>query len=487
MRRLIKITTSFLIFGLIFCFAFAAPTDPDFGSHLRYGEFILKERKIPNTDFLTYTYFGKPYASHEWLFEVATFLIFKNFSFLGLTIVSTIFVFVSFYFLVKLFSTTFFKFLAVFFAALISAPIVNGGFRPQLMTIFGTSFLIFSLIKLEKGERRYALFLPLVFLVWSNTHASYLAGLAIIGLYWFDKLIKFFLKRKAKPEFSFLILISLATGIASLLTPFSPFIFKLFFVLTRQVLFPSFLLGQGTEASTAKTTVIEWMPPFFLAYPGFTYLVFVLITGLLFIFWLRKFSLWEVLTIILFAYLAGVSRRHMAFFAFSICPIVLFKLEKNLKMEKIIHLKEKIKLLILIMGIMVVAALNYQKMFTTLRLIKSQEDYFRLSSYPYLAVEYIKAHPLKGYMFNYYNWGGFLNWQLPQYRVFIDGRLPQSQFLIDYLNITGLEKGWYEKLESYDVSWVILPAPSKLVKTLKEEKGWKEVYKDVLTSIIVKP
>lgn len=488
MEKLLRTLMFSLIFGLIFYFAFAAPNDPDFGSHLRYGEYILKEKMIPKVDFLTHTYYGKAYGAFEWLSEVLIFSIFQKFSFWGLVILSTSITSVSFYFLIKHFSNPLYKILSIVFAGLISNPILIGGSRPQLMTVLGTSFLIFSLVKLDKGIKKYALFLPLIFLLWGNTHGSFIVGLAIVGFYWFDKLVGIMLKREVEVEFSFITLISLSSGVASALN-FSLFpLLRGFLNLSSYVFLPASSLGQQTGASLAKTTILEWLPPFFLAPPGFTYIIFVLITAVVFIFCLNKFSPWEVITIVLFSYMAGVSRRHMAFFAFSVCPLVLLKIEKELDLEKLTHLiSSRTSIVILLIGSLFLGAGIYQKSFWVLHLIKSDIDYFRLNSYPYQAADYLHTHPQKGNMFNYYNWGGFLNWRLPESKVFIDGRIPGSQPFLDYLKIWTMEEGWYEILEKYNVSWVIMPGHSKLVKTLKEEKGWKEVYKDVLTSVVVKP
>jgi hypothetical protein len=486
MKTIIKLSEATIIILLILYFAFSAPTDPDLGSHLRYGESILQQKTIPYTEFLSYANLGTPYLPHEWLFEVFTYLIYKNFSLLGLTIFSLAIVFASFYFLINTFEKSLFKLLIVFFTAVIASPIIVGGIRPQLMTIFCISYLFFSLTKLERGERKFFLFLPVVFLVWANTHASFIGGLAILGFYFLDQLMRLTLKKKINQKTSFLVFVTIATVTASFFTPFSFSLIDAFVVLTKQIVLPSFWLGQGTEANLAKTNVLEWMPPFFLVFPGATLLIFILITGITFAFYIRKFSLWEILTIILWSYLAGVSRRHMAFFAFAVCPIVILKYER-MNSDKFFRLNQKVLLVILISVLLILGKNVHQNSMTTLKIVLDEKEYFRAKTSPISAVEYLRANPLQGNMFNYYNWGGFLNWQYPQSQVFIDGRLPQSKYLVDYLRIIKTEDDWYETLNSYDVSWVIMPAPARMVTRLVSEKGWKKVYEDILTAVVVRP
>ena len=54
----------------------------------------------------------------------------------------------------------------------------------------------------------------------------------------------------------------------------------------------------------------------------------------------------------------------------------------------------------------------------------SLEDIAVNGQYPLGAVKYLHENPIEGNMFNEYNWGGFLIWQYPEKKVFIDGRMP---------------------------------------------------------------
>jgi hypothetical protein len=44
--------------------------------------------------------------------------------------------------------------------------------------------------------------------------------------------------------------------------------------------------------------------------------------------------------------------------------------------------------------------------------------------YPTHAVTYLREHLPRQQIFSSYDWGGYLDWQLPQKKVFIDGRMP---------------------------------------------------------------
>ena len=63
--------------------------------------------------------------------------------------------------------------------------------RPQML---GYLFLVLTLIALERFKQGHYLaiwFLPLLFLIWVNTHGSFPIGLGTIGLYWMSGFIGF--------------------------------------------------------------------------------------------------------------------------------------------------------------------------------------------------------------------------------------------------------------------------------------------------------
>ena len=110
-------------------------------------------------------------------------------------------------------------------------------------------------------------------------------------------------------------------------------------------------------------------------------------------------------------------------------------------------------------------------------------------NFPYGAVAYLKANPIEGRMFNEYNWGGFLIWQYPEKKVFIDGRMPSWRIghykaFEEFNEITEFGEGWGEILNSYGVKFAIVYNNS-LNQTVFNKLGWQNVYSDG-TSVIFK-
>jgi hypothetical protein len=91
-------------------------------------------------------------------------------------------------------------------------------------------------------------------------------------------------------------------------------------------------------------------------------------------------------------------------------------------------------------------------------------------------------------MFNDYGWGGYLIWNLPEEKVFIDGRadIYMKKVFGDYLKVTGLKPEAASLLEEYRIGWVFMPAGSPLVQALKFSPRWSVLYEDKTAAILKK-
>jgi hypothetical protein len=109
-------------------------------------------------------------------------------------------------------------------------------------------------------------------------------------------------------------------------------------------------------------------------------------------------------------------------------------------------------------------------------------------SLPVAAVDYLREANLPGPMFNNYNWGGYIIWELPQYPVFVDGRtdLYGDELLSQYLAALFARGNWRETLEAYDINLVFVETAAPLAKELRQEPGWEQTYDDDMAAIFVR-
>jgi hypothetical protein len=98
---------------------------------------------------------------------------------------------------------------------------------------------------------------------------------------------------------------------------------------------------------------------------------------------------------------------------------------------------------------------------------------------PLKAVEWIRAHQPEGRMFNAYNWGGYLQWELPEYPVFIDGRadLFGEKTIGDWWRIVNATGEGLALLDLWHVKFVLLE-PGWPIADRLTENGWRVLYVD---------
>ena len=102
--------------------------------------------------------------------------------------------------------------------------------------------------------------------------------------------------------------------------------------------------------------------------------------------------------------------------------------------------------------------------------------------YPVEAVQWIKDNHPDGELFNEYNWGGYLTWELRDYAVFVDGRtdLYDDELLEEYLMILSGGEGWQEALEDRQVKVVLIKSGSGLDQQLSQSMDGRFSRKKML-------
>ena len=182
-----------LLVGAVFVAGSIFSVDPDLWWHIRVGQEILSTHHWPTTDPYSFTVAGQPWIAYEWLGEVLFGGIARIAGLQGL--MALLIVLASAVILALYGYTTLrsgnskagFVACAVLYA--LTTPFFS--MRPQMLGYF---FLILTLIALERfrqGKPRFLWFLPLVFLLWVNTHGSFIIGLGTIFVYWLAGLKKF--------------------------------------------------------------------------------------------------------------------------------------------------------------------------------------------------------------------------------------------------------------------------------------------------------
>jgi hypothetical protein len=122
---------------------------------------------------------------------------------------------------------------------------------------------------------------------------------------------------------------------------------------------------------------------------------------------------------------------------------------------------------------------------------RAPDVYFERTEYPIEAVRWIRRHreELGTRLYNDYGYGGFLLWQLPGQRIFIDGRMPawrikDRRIFQDYVALNRDDSPQLTVLDRYGVDWALIQRGSALAAALEAHQGWTTVYADTKVVIV---
>src|SRR3989344_5182464 len=197
-KYLFNNTSKRLFFIIIFILSLAAFIfrafiflDPDFGWHNKMGE-VITNGGIPYTDPFSYTMPSFPFVDHEWLTNIFIYQVYSKSGLTWLVVFYTAIALLALCIALNIEKgtdrlTRKAKLWLLFLAA--ATFIQYFGIRPQIISWFFLSVLLFVFFKKAVWEK-WRFFLPVFFLVWANMHGSFGAGVVILGLLIFSKMVR---------------------------------------------------------------------------------------------------------------------------------------------------------------------------------------------------------------------------------------------------------------------------------------------------------
>lgn len=459
----------FLLFSsiLIFLLFFLAPLDTDLGWHLRYGEYVVRTWQFLRTNTLTYYLSGFYWPNSYMLYQILVYFIYKTFGLVGFNIACSLLMSASYYFFYKthprLVKTSFFLFL---FVSVFSWQVFYLGFRSQLFSFFFTIFVLYILEKSEENSKLLYI-LPPVFFIWANVHGAFAFGLFVFSVFFLEKIF-----RKGKNLYSIL-LVLLVSLLATLINPYG--------------------IGVYTEGLTHVTyplgsLIAEWVPP---------NLIYKLVLGFLFYFTVMSFFLTKskrkffwITVVSFFTIYSFIARRNIPFAALAFAESFIFIFRDKLTVFENNQKFRIVSVVTLVAAILYISTTMLPGNFiTSVDPTAYCNDSFVV--YPCKAVDFLKENGVKNEnIFANYEWGGFLEWALPQDKYFVDGRMPTwktpenlSPYTV-FLNVIQAQPSYEITLDTYKTDLLLITSGSYLDLELTNNKSiWQEVYRDGVSVI----
>ncbi len=459
--------------------------------HLWAGKLIHNLSYVPSIDLACYTSSNTEWININWLAQWILYKCYLCLGYAGPLLLGGILCLLSIFFILnrtKDINIHPYVLLPALF--LLFLGIATGiGVRPRMWS-FCLLALVLALLKPEKDHetlnKYQILSLGLIFIIWNNLHGGVIYGYFALGVdalvsfgYWF-----FNSNQNSKNRFMSIIVIALIGIISFGLHPHG--YNALLHILTyKEQISPIFY-----------RTIDELKPtPFNNPAGEFKILYITLFLGeLLFAFKKLKpqkiLPLRTVLIIFVFLIYAIFVKRGFTIFTIASFPLMLelatLMLEKHIKCTPSLDYKStasNIQKIIFVSAIVLWG--GYIILKSTLDSPQSLKTDFVFPTNTINAV--LKT---KGRIFNAYNLGGPLAWELTQnHRIFIDGRgdlHTASQAIIDYDIVENLRQGWQGVFRKYNISVVVFDSNSQLVSKLKSQKKWQEIFNNKRYSILVK-
>ena len=417
------------LFSIIFT-VFWVRLDPDFGWHLQSGRDILRHG-IPAHDIFTYTAANFPWINHEWLSDIIIVGAYGVGGFAGVAVM----------------------FAAIWTAALAVAsrsarwPVLAVGVAAVLDTITARpnawTALFFALVLLAVSKKIYWPLVPL-FLLWANLHGGFVIGLLVL-------LAAAVRDRKYRWVFA-------ACVLATFVNPYGPRVYV--------------EIWRTLSDANLRTNVVEWRP-----------MTVGLLSGLFIVMYLGIGSVsgWRQRKFILPSLMLITALASMRQFPLFVVAALGLLSERYDRLRGHLSLKSRLQTLAVPTLALVVVAMP------VLAIISHPDN-----QSPVAQVAQLREQPCHGNLFNDYDFGGYLIWQLPQTKIYIDGRMPSwkyagENYLANWMRDLTDVRARNSDFAQYNIGCVLIrPKHAEIVRDLKAD-GWTVTSADAQAILLRRP
>ncbi len=461
----------------IFTMAIRFPVDSDTWWHLRAGQTMIERRTILTTDPFSHTQTGRPWINHGWLAQLFWYGLFTLGGWptvaLGLATIVTL----AFWLVWQQSGgVVYLKAFALILGA-ISSSIIWAA-RPQMLSFLLTALVAWLLYRFKYHGQKLLPWLPLIVLLWVNTHGGFAIAFILMIGYAVGEIFNHLTSKKIAnadtiswPAWRHLLLTLIVCLAVVGINPHT----------WRMWLYPFHTVSIGV----LRDFIAEWQSPDFhqpIVQP-FLLLLLLLLAAIARagrqVDWthLALVGVWTTLSLL--------AVRNVPIFALICTPIFIryadlalaeqfgpISLGRRRRLSQPLYLANWLLLSLVLVGAVAQTSLTL----SPTALLKAEQ-----AAFPYRAVRFIQETHPPGPIFNSYNFGGYLIFNLwPDYLVFVDGRtdLYDDAFLRTYLETSMALPDWQKHLEAYHIRLVLIERNSPLDLALTQDQTWRKLFED---------
>ena len=470
-------------------------TDSDTGWHIRTGEWILRNDRVPAVDIFSFTRPCSPWFAWEWLSDVMMAAVHHVTGLRGIVLLSLVLLaLTSIYIYRNALAESGHRLTAIVLTSLATAAsTIHWLARPHLVTPLLAAVFVGTLIRVQRtGKSHLLLVLPLLTIFWVNLHGGFFVGIVLLITYALGSLVEDLIREnrvRVSTRAEKYALTAVACAVASLINPYG---YRLH-IHVAQYLGTSFYVQRISEFQSAD------FHSFSAAY--FETLLALAIAAA---FWhLASGRLIQVMLLLSWTHLALFSVRNIPIFAVVAAPGIALalrewldyalssgslkwlwrfsgsasELESGLQLIAF-HSKRDRFHCIPCLGVLTLAILLAHPGH-----FKALQAEFDRNRFPVVAASVLSHHaaPESIRLYADWQWGGYLIYRLwPSLKVFDDGRTDfyGPAFVQDGVDVWDAKSNWSRILSQYQVNATLLPVDSALATVLRERPDWTPVYQD---------
>jgi hypothetical protein len=478
-------------------------TDSDTGWHIRTGEWILKNGRVPTADMFSFTKAGEPWFAWEWLSDVLMGLIHQSGGLGGIVLVSLLILGATSLCVYKsIWEESGHRVIALVLTGLaMAASTIHWLARPHLVTTLFAALFCRVLNRAERGKGSAGLSgLPLLTILWVNLHGGFFVGIVLLITYAIGAAAEQSLhgaRQNAWVRARCYLLTAGGCGIASLINPYG---YRLH-IHVAEYLGVSFYVQRISEFQSID----------FHSFTA-TYFETLLVLAIAAAVWhLSAVRLVHVLLLLSWSHLALFSARNIPIFAVVAAPAIGLAIREWLERfgsRSPFEWLRKFSAGVTEMeaGLRTIASADKRRRWHLLPCTavvalavllahpgraKPFHAEFDGKGFPVDAATYLSQKqagpPIK--LYSSWQWGGYLIYRLwPSVTVFDDGRTDfyGPAFVEEGLRAWEARPDWGDILARYRVNAALLPVDSALATVLLEREDWKPVYQDPTTILFEK-
>jgi hypothetical protein len=484
--------------------------DDDFFWHLATGRYIVETKVVPDTDIFGFATQGVEWIPFEWGWDVLTYGLYNIAGYNTILVfrsIAFVFIFFLYFLLLRKFKVNSFISWLVLFILLV-AIMDRLSPRPHVITyIFFVTIIYlivtFKYMNRDKNIKRLYV-LPLIFLIWGNMHMGVLAGGLFLFIFTITETIIFYYPRKfssneIKPlslsQLKTIWVISVLCGLALLVNPHG---------------IHTYIYAYSHTKMKMLETVNEWRSPFDSFFGAgfviFQYKVF-LFGGLLILAYayIKKDLLFALVYIGFFFY----SIRAIRFTVdYELIIVFFFAVTLNYFVERLskskvwggifnfLQYNNAFKVFLVLTSLYVAYLIPSGKIYETLQYYRVYGWGINTDFIPVHLFDFMKESGIKGTTYNHFGTGGYLVWNFPDQKNFIDSRNLNDDIFNEYNSIMSKAPGIEKKLEKYGFDYVIYLDPDLIrrpddlkkvvVSYFARNPAWKLVFWDDKSMLFVK-